>query len=200
MVGRDKLMNAIALNSGLVNLSRVLGPATAGLLMGGLGMGSCFVLDALSYVVVIVTLVLLRLPKFEKKAHAQPHWEALVEGAREVRKNPTVRVMLTLLAAMGIFGASFDTLMPAVARDYLKLKVLAYGILLSLLGVGATLGAIYVTSRHEKDDPRSTVFGGLWLAIAGMTADGAQTRPSRRIGRVSAARWGRAVVGPGCIA
>ena len=168
MVGREKLMNAIALNSGLVNLSRVLGPATAGLLMGGLGMGSCFLLDALSYVVVIVTLILLRLPKFEKQAHAQSHWEALLEGAREVRRNPTVRVMLTLLTAVGLFGWSFETLMPAIARDYLKLKVLAYGILLSLLGAGATLGAIYVASRHEKADRRSMVFGGLWLTIAGM--------------------------------
>lgn len=168
MVGRDRLMNAIALNSGLVNLSRVLGPATAGILMGGLGMGSCFVLDALSYGVVIVTLMLLRLPKFEKPAQTQSHWEALVEGAREVRRNPTVRVMLTLLTAMGVFGWSFETLMPAVARDCLGLKALAYGVLLSLLGVGATLGAIYVASRHEQVNRRSMVFGGLWLTIAGM--------------------------------
>jgi len=154
MVGRDKLMNAIALNSGLVNLSRVLGPATAGLLMGWVGMGSCFVLDALSYMVVIVTLCLLELPKFEKREHAQSHWDALIEGAREVRKNHTVRVMLTLLTTVGVFGSFFDTLMPAIARDSLKLPVLEYGILMSLLGVGATIGAFYVAGRPPGD--------GLW--------------------------------------
>ena len=168
MVGRGKLMNAIALNSGLVNLSRVLGPATAGLLMGGLGMGFCFVLDALSYVVVIVTLILLTLPKFEREAHTQSHGEALAEGAREAWRNPTVRVMLALLTAAAMFGWSFETLMPAVARDYLRLDVLWYGVLLSLLGVGATLGAVSAASRHENADRRSMVFGGLWLMIAGM--------------------------------
>jgi MFS family permease len=168
MVGRDKLMNAIALNSGLVNLSRVIGPATAGLLMGWVGMGSCFALDALSYVVVTVTLFLLELPKFEKQAHAQSHWEALVEGAREVRKNRTVRVMLTLLTAVGVFGWSFETLMPAIARDYLKLPVLEYGILMSLLGVGATLGAFYVAGRPAKANRRAMVFGGVWVLVAGM--------------------------------
>lgn len=168
MVGRDKLMNAIALNSGLVNLARVLGPATAGLLMGGMGMGPCFLLDALSYVVVIVTLFLLQLPKFEKKEHVQSHWEALVEGAREVRKNRTVRVMLTLLTTVGIFGWSFEMLMPAIARDYLKLPVLEYGILMSLLGVGATLGAFYVAGRPAGANRRAMVFGGVWMLVAGM--------------------------------
>jgi MFS family permease len=168
MVGRDKLMNAIALNSGLVNLSRVLGPATAGLLMGWVGMGSCFVVDALSYVVVIVTLFLLKLPKFEAREHAQSHWEALVEGAREVQKNHTVRVMLTLLTTVGVFGWSFETLMPAVARDDLKLPVLEYGILMSLLGVGATIGALYVAGRPAETNRRATVFGGVWMLVAGM--------------------------------
>jgi MFS family permease len=168
MVGRDKLMNAIALNSGLVNLSRVLGPAMAGLLMGWVGMGSCFVVDALSYVVVIVTLFLLELPKFKKQEHTQSHWDALVEGAREVRKNHTVRVMLTLLTTVGVFGWAFETLMPAIARDDLKLPVLEYGILMSLLGVGATIGAFYVAGRPPGANRRAMVFGGVWMLVAGM--------------------------------
>jgi MFS family permease len=168
MVGRDKLMNAIALNSGLVNLSRVLGPATAGLLMGWVGMGSCFALDALSYVIVIVTLFMLNLPDFEKKEHAQSHWDALIEGAREVQKNRTVRVILTLLTAVGFFGASFETLMPAVARDFLKLQALQYGVLMSLLGVGATLGAFFVASRSEGSNRKAMVFGGVWMMVLGM--------------------------------
>jgi MFS family permease len=168
MVGRDKLMNAIALNSGLVNLARVLGPATAGLLMGWVGMGACFVVDALSYVVVIVTLFMLRLPDFEKKDHAQSHWEALIEGAREVRKNRTVRVMLTLLTTVAVFGWSFETLMPAIARDFMKLRVAEYGVLMSQLGIGATLGALYVASRPPDANRKAMVFGGVGMTVAGM--------------------------------
>ena len=168
MVGRDKLMNAIALNSGLVNLARVLGPATAGLLMGWVGMGVCFVVDALSYVVVIVTLFMLSLPDFEKREHAQSHWEALIEGAREVRKNRTVRVILTLLTMVGVFGWSFETLMPAIARDFLKLRVAEYGVLMSQLGIGATLGALYVASRPPSANRRAMVFGGVGMTVLGM--------------------------------
>jgi MFS family permease len=76
--------------------------------------------------------------------------------------------MLTLLTTVGVFGWSIDTLMPAIARDYLKLPVFAYGILMSLLGIGATLGAVYVASRPEGANRRGLVFGGVWLMVAGM--------------------------------
>jgi MFS family permease len=187
MVGRDKLMNAIALNSGLVNLSRVLGPALAGLLMGSVGMGSCFALDALSYVVVTVTLFMLQLPDFEKRAQPQSQWESLVEGAREVRRNRRVGVILTLLAAVGVFGWSFETLMPAIARDLMKLQAIRYGVLMSLLGVGATAGALFVASRTAGSNRRAMVFGGVWMLVAAMYL---VAMLGAVLGASSAAFWG----------
>lgn len=168
MVGREKLMNAIALNSGLVNLSRVLGPALAGLLMGWVGMGFCFVLDALSYVVVTVMLFMLHLPEFQKPKNPPSHWDALAEGAHEVGRNHVVRVLLILLFTVGLFGWSFETLMPAIARDSLRLQAVQYGILMSMLGVGATAGAFFVASRTQGRNKRAQVFRGVWMLVAGM--------------------------------
>ena len=176
MVGREKLMNAIALNSGLVNLSRIFGPALAGVLMGTIGMGYCFTLDALSYVIVTVTLFMLVLPSSRKpgrgksplKERIMAHFRELQEGAREVRKNRRVRVVLLMLFMVGVFGWSFQTLMPAIAPDLLKLSETQYGALMSMFGVGAIGGALFVASRKSDSNRRMQVFGGVWAMIAGM--------------------------------
>jgi MFS family permease len=176
MVGREKLMNAIALNSGLVNLSRILGPALAGVLMGTIGMGYCFTLDALSYVIVTVTLFMLVLPSSRRpgrgkstlKEHIKAHFRELLEGAREVRKNRRVRVLLLMLFMVGVFGWSFQTLMPAIAPDLLKLSETQYGALMSMFGVGAIGGALFVASRKSGSNQRMQVFGGIWTMIVGM--------------------------------
>ncbi len=168
LVGRDKLMNAIALNSGLVNLSRIFGPAVAGILIGTIGMGFCFTLDAVSYLVVIVTLILLTLPAFHEPERLASHWQALMEGAREVHRNQRVRVLLLLLFLVGVFGWSFQTLMPAIAPDLLKLDAMHYGALMSMFGVGAIGGALFVASRKASSNSRLQVFGGVWAMVAGI--------------------------------
>jgi len=168
MVGKDKLMNAIALNSGLVNLSRIFGPALAGIVMGTIGMGFCFSIDALSYLVVIATLVMLTLPEFRKPKHLTSHWRALLEGAREAKRNNQVRVALVLLFLVGVFGWSIQTLMPAIAPDLLKLNATQYGMLMSMFGVGAIVGALFVASRKADSDRRLQIFGGVWMMAGGI--------------------------------
>jgi len=167
LVGRDRLMNAIALNSGLVNLSRIFGPALAGIVMGTFGMGICFTIDAASYLVVIFTLTTLSLPEFHPRERRESEWQALLEGAREVHRNHRVRVLLLLVFLMGAFGWSFQTLMPAIAPDYLHLDATRYGVLMSMFGVGAIGGALFVASRKESGNRRRQVFGGLWVLAGG---------------------------------
>jgi len=168
MVGRKNLMNAIALNSGLVNLSRIFGPALAGIVIGTLGMGFCFTIDAASYLVVIATLVSLRMPPFQPRAREESEWQALLTGAREVHRNHRVRILLLLLFLVGTFGWSFQTLMPAIAPDLMNLDATRYGILMSMFGVGAIGGALFVAGRKEEGSRRLQVFGGLWLMCAGI--------------------------------
>lgn len=167
MVGRDRLMNAIALNSGLVNLSRIFGPALAGIVMGSVGIGFCFTIDAASYLVVIVTLLTLSLPEFRSRPRSGSEWQELLEGLRAVHRNRRVRVLLLLLFLVGVFGWSFQTLMPAIAPDYLQLDATRYGALMSMFGVGAIFGALFVAGRAQGGG-RGQVFGGLWVMAAGL--------------------------------
>jgi MFS family permease len=167
LVGRPQLMNAVALNSALVNLSRIFGPSIAGLLMGTIGIGFCFLLDALSYLAAIGTLVALRVRAVVSQRRRGTHWEELLEGFREIRRNRRVRVLLLLLFLVGCFGWSFPTLMPAIAQDLLQMSEMEYGVLMSMFGVGAIVGALVVAGRTGVRGARSQVFGGVWTLCAG---------------------------------
>ncbi|MCB2155070.1 MFS transporter [bacterium] len=168
LVGRDNLMNAIALNSGLVNLARVIGPALAGVLMNTVGMAWCFGMDSITYLIVIAMLLKLRLPRFEKKSSTVSRLEHLRGGLREVLVNRRVRVVLSLLFFVCVFGWSFNSLMPGIAQDYLKIDEKRYGILMAMFGVGATVGALFVASRTEHANRRMQLFAGVGAMVVGL--------------------------------
>lgn len=167
MVGRERLRNAVALNSALVNLSRIVGPAVGGLLMGTIGIGFCFAVDAASYLAVLATLFALHVVPTPPRPRMGSHLQEMLEGFREVHRNRRVRTLLLLLFLMGVFGWSFQTLMPAIAQDLLHLNELHYGLLLACFGAGAIVGALYVAGRSGRRNPRNVVFGGVWLMCAG---------------------------------
>ena len=168
MVGRDKLRNAIALNSALVNLSRIIGPSVAGFVMWAVGYAACFTLDALSYVAVIGTLLSLRLPPFRVAPRKGSQLEHLAGGAREVLRNRPVRLTLSLLFLTGVFGWSYNTVMPVIAQDHFQLSKLQYGVLMSMFGVGAIVGAMVVAARHLDESLEGQLAAGLSLMAAGL--------------------------------
>lgn len=170
IVGREHLLNAVALNSVLVNSSRVVGPAVAGVVMAAVGAGWCFLLDAASYLVVTGTLLALRLPPHRPPARRTSHWQDLLEGFREAHRNDVVRTLLLLLCLMGVFGWACQTLMPAIAQDLLHLGEWEYGLLTAMFGVGAIAGALVVAARTASGTSRLQVFGGVWLLCAGSLA------------------------------
>lgn len=167
LVGREHLLNAVALNSVLVNSSRVIGPAVAGLVMAAVGAGWCFLLDAVSYLVVTATLLKLKLPAHRAPTRHTSHWQDLLEGFREVHRNRRVRILILLMCLMGVFGWSCQTLMPAIAQDLLHLGEGGYGLLMAMFGVGAIAGALFVAGRAAADTSRRQVFGGVWLLCLG---------------------------------
>ena len=167
IVGREHLLNAVALNSVLVNSSRVIGPAIAGLIMAAVGAGWCFLLDAISYLIVTVSLLRLKLPPHRPPPHLTSHWHDLLEGFREVHRNRRVRILMLLLCLMGTFGWACQTLMPAIAQDLLHLGEWEYGLLMAMFGVGAIAGALVVAGRTASETSRLQVFGGVWLLCLG---------------------------------
>lgn len=167
MTSREDLINAISLNSSIVNGARVVGPSVAGLLMAHVGMAMCFFLNGLSFLAVIASLWLMRLPKFVPPRRAASAWAHAAEGFSYVWGQRRMRTLLILFAIVGVFGWSYSVLMPAFARDVLGVGQARYGVLLSANGLGALLGALTVATVGTHVNRRWLVLGGLWF-FAGM--------------------------------
>src|SRR4051812_18074618 len=131
MVGREDLMNAIALNSSMVNGARVVGPAVAGLLVAAVGEGWCFLLNGLSYIAVIGGLLMMRLPprppRPERRGSMAGH---ALEGFAFVRRTAPVRMLLTLVGVVSFAGMPYAVLMPIFAEDILHAGPRGLGILM----------------------------------------------------------------------
>jgi MFS family permease len=141
LVGKDDLMNAIALNSSAFNAARVVGPSIAGVLISAVGLGWCYFLNAVSYLAVIWGLVAMRLPPFLRPARAGG-WQQFREGARFVRRDRRVFALVGSMAAISIFGFPFLVLMPVFARDVLKVGATGLGFMMAATGVGAVAAAL----------------------------------------------------------
>jgi MFS family permease len=163
MTSREDLMNAVSLNSSIVNGARVVGPAVAGIVMARTGMAWCFLLNGLSFLAVIGGLLLMRLPRFVPPERTGSNWEHAMEGFAYVAAHRHVRSLLALFAVVGIFGWSYSVLMPAFARETLGVGETRYGALLSANGVGALCGALTVATVGNKLSRRLLISGGLGL-------------------------------------
>src|SRR6266404_6478056 len=150
LVGKEDLMNAIALNSSKFNAARIVGPAVAGVLIGVAGVGMCFFLNGVSYVAVIAGLLAMRLLPFVKRPMPLSAWEGVRQAVAFIRGDTRVWVLVVLVAVFSVFGFPFIVLMPVVARDVLHTDARGYGLLMAAVGVGAMLGALGLALRGAR--------------------------------------------------
>jgi len=162
MVGPKELPNAVALNSGLLNASRVIGPALAGVVIAVAGVGVCFLVNTLSFLAVLVALLLMR----EDELYPVPRNAAVTvlagtgEGLRYAWHDRQVRVVLVVVTALGLVGFNFNTLVPLLASDTLHVDARSFGLLSAAFGLGALGGAIVVAS-FRRATFRAFTFGML---------------------------------------
>jgi MFS family permease len=149
MVGREDIANAVSLNGVLVNASRVLGPAAAGALIATLGIGPCFLINAGSYVAVIVGLFLMRPGELKRDGPAPRRAGQLREGFRYVWHTRELLVPLLLMAVVGALAYNFSIVFPLLVRFEFGRGAGAFGTLFSFLGVGAVLGGLAVAGRNR---------------------------------------------------
>ncbi|MEK6691080.1 MAG: MFS transporter [Nitrospirota bacterium] len=149
MVGREDLLNAIALNSAAFNAARIIGPAVAGLLIGYLGLEICFYINAFSFIPVIVGLFKMTFSGDRKDISTGGFKEKILEGLRFMRDEPKVFTLILLVAIISLLGIPFLTLMPVFARDILKVGPTGLGLLMSSAGAGAFIGAIFLAFRID---------------------------------------------------
>jgi len=163
---RDDLSNAIALNSSMVNFARLAGPTMAGFIVAALGEGMCFLINALSYLAVIASLLMMKTaPKVSPKRASA--WQQLKKGLVYSFGFAPIRYIILLLAMVSLTGAPYMVLMPVFAKDILSGGPETLGFLMGSAGVGALIGAIYLASRK-------TVLGlGRVIVIATVVFGGA---------------------------
>jgi MFS family permease len=146
---QSDLPNAIALNSSMVNGSRIIGPSIGGVIIAAVGEGWCFMIDAISYMAVIGSLIAMRVAKKPPRDKSTRVVEELRAGFLYVTRSVPMRSALLLLALVATMGMPYTVLMPAIASGVLHGGAHTLGFLMTASGLGALAGALYLASRNS---------------------------------------------------
>jgi MFS family permease len=149
MVGPDHLRNAVSLNSVLVNVARIVGPAVAGILIATVGEGVCFLVNAASFVAVVASLTTMDLTTLTPTEPTPRGRGQLREGLRYVRRTPELAIPLLMMAAVGCLTYEFQVTLPVMASRGLHVGASGFGFMTAAMGVGAVIGGLMVAARGK---------------------------------------------------
>ena len=178
MVGREDLPNAVALNFSLRNFTRIVGPGIAGIVIATIGTTPLFLLNALSFLAVILGLALIDNQKLHVQAlptdgtgEHQSTWQSLREGIEYVRKTPALALLIVVAGLVLLFGANFDVLLPLFATDVLHVGARGFGFLSAAIGVGSLIAALWLAWSNSRPTIRRIliamlIFCGLEVIFA----------------------------------
>jgi MFS family permease len=170
MVGREDLLNAMALNSATFNAARVAGPAIGGLLIARYGIALAFLLNAISFLAVVINLVAVRAGSQARPRRGTTIREELADGIRYATRTPLVALILGLIFSVSTFAMNHSVLVPLFVREVLHQGVHEFGLLMASLGAGAVAGAIAVAVVSYGRPPLSSVIvPGVGVAVAIVT-------------------------------
>jgi MFS family permease len=167
---KKDLGNAIALNSTLFNLARLTGPSVAGWVIVAGGAGGCYLLDALSYAPILISLSIMKLPRRVAAPPKANPWEELRAGWRYAAATPTLRAPLILVAVMSMVAFSAATLAPVFARDVFLRDARTLGLMFAAVGAGALGSALFLSSRTSAVGLTRWVARGVFMVGVGQTA------------------------------
>lgn len=145
--GKEDIGNAIALNSMMFNGARLIGPSVAGVVLATVGEGACFLINAVSYIFVIASLLMMNVNETKEKKEKTPIFRELKEGLDYTFGFAPIKHIILLLGIVSFMSASYQVLMPVYAKEVLGGDSHTYGFLMGSAGAGALLGAIYLASR-----------------------------------------------------
>ena len=165
---KTDLPNAIALNSSMVNLAKLIGPALSGIVLEVAGAGVCFLLNALSFLAVILSLLLMRLPAFVPRARTNNAVFEFREGWRYLLRTPSIGLVILLLAFVSLLVLPFSALLPVYAKVIFAGTASTFGFLNSFIGLGAMGGAIFLASLKSGVNLKAILLGNLIIFGAGL--------------------------------
>jgi len=154
LVGKEDLMNAVALNSSIFNGARVAGPAIGAVVLAWQGPGMAFFINGLSFLAVIVGLIMMKLPPHVRTKESENSFKRMMGGLHYVRRDETIAILMLLICVVSIFAYPYAVLMPIFADSVLGVGTGGYGMLMAFTGVGSLLGAINLTLQSGKSDTR----------------------------------------------
>jgi MFS family permease len=169
MVGPDRVVNAVSLNSVLVHSARLVGPAIAGVLIAIAGVEPCFAVNALTFVVMIFALWRMDPAQLRTPPRAERERGAIRAAVRYVRATPELAVPLALMALVGTFGLNFQVILPLLARFSFDGGASAYATLVAAMGAGSVMGAL-ATGAHGRTDARLIAGAALSFGILALLA------------------------------
>jgi MFS family permease len=167
MVGPDRVVNAVSLNSVIVQMARIVGPAVAGLLIAGFGVVPCFGLNALTFVAMIVALWGMDPRGLHTEPVAPRAPGAIRAGVRYVARTPELAVPLALMGLVGTLGFNFQVVLPLLAKFSFDGGATTYAAMVSAMAVGSIVGAL-VNGAHGRTGPRLIAGGALAFGVVGV--------------------------------
>jgi MFS family permease len=165
MVGPAHLRNAVSLNSMMVNAARAVGPAVAGVLIASVGVGVCFLVNAVTFIAVVFSLTSMDTRALQPSPPAQRAKGQLREGLRYVQKEPRLWVPLVMAAIVGTLAYEFQVTLPVLAKETLGGNASTYGFLTAAMGFGAVFGGL-VTATRGRTGLRTMTFAAIGFAVA----------------------------------
>jgi MFS family permease len=173
MVGREDLPNAIALNSSLFNMARIVGPGIGGLLIAWLGLAPLFLLNAISFIPVIIGLALiditqLHAAKRKLDAPKQSTLQSVREGLTYIRSTPVVLLIISVVGVVSLFGINFNVILPLFATNVLHVGPAGFGFISSALGFGALVSALWLAWRNKNPSFSQMMIAAILFSILEM--------------------------------
>jgi MFS family permease len=174
MAGREDLPNAIALNSSLFNMARVIGPGLGGLIIAWLGVAPLFLLNAISFIAVIIGLALIRMNDLyalakrstsKGKASKQSTLQSLREGLAYVARTPSVLLVIAVIGVISLFGINFNVVLPLFATDVLHSGALGFGFLSAAFGLGSLFSALWLAWGNRRPSIQHILNGALAFSV-----------------------------------
>jgi MFS family permease len=174
MVGREDVPNAVALNSSLFNTARIVGPGIGGLIIAWLGVAPLFLLNAISFIPVIIGIALIDVNQLhavakrameEQNVPKQSTLQSVREGLVYVRRTPSVLMVIGVIGIVSLFGINFNVVLPLFATTVLNVGPAGFGFLSSALGFGALLSALWIAWGNKKPRIKQMLLGAIFFCV-----------------------------------
>src|SRR3989440_1895442 len=175
MVGHEDLPNAIALNSSLFNMARIIGPGIGGLIIATLGVAPLFLLNGMSFIAVLIGLLMIDMTKLhgQDRSLALQHRDvkqgtikSLREGLVYVFQTPSVLLIIAVVGVISLFGINFNVVLPLFATDVLHAGATGFGFISSAFGIGSLLSALWLAWNNKKPSVQQMLVGGTVFCVA----------------------------------